>query len=135
MASSMDMLEEWAVAWSSHDMGRVTALFTDDCVYEDVTLGAVNHGKAELKQFGNGFFAAMPDLKFVLHSRCTGRSYAAIEWTMTGTQTGDLLGLPATGKSCTVRGASMLELRDGLLSRCSDYWDMATFLKQLGHAG
>jgi ketosteroid isomerase-like protein len=42
-------------------------------------------------------------------------------------------GLPAaTGKQVEVRGASILEFADGKIRRCSDYWDMATFLKQLG---
>lgn len=44
-------------------------------------------------------------------------------------------GSAATGKSCTVRGASVFELREGRFSRCSDYWDMLIYLKQLGHAG
>jgi len=51
----------------------------------------------------------------------------------TSDQTGDYPEMPATGRSCTVRGASVLELRDGLFSRCSDYYDMLTLLKQLGH--
>lgn len=133
MPSVSDLLDEWAAAWSSHDMDRVTALFTDDCTYEDVTLGVVNRGKEELRQFGNGFLAAMPDVKFPLHSKVVGQDRAALEWTMTGTQTGALGDLPATGKSCTVRGSSVLEVRDGRFSRCSDYWDMMTLLKQLGH--
>jgi hypothetical protein len=31
-----------------------------------------------------------------------------------------------------VRGASVFEFAGGRIQRCSDYWDMATFLKQLG---
>lgn len=133
MPSVSDLLDEWAAFWSSHDMDGVTALFTDDCTYEDVTLGVVNHGKEELRQFGSGFLAAMPDVEFRLNSKVAGQDRAALEWTMTGTQTGPLGDLPATGKSCTVRGSSVLELRNGLFSRCSDYWDMMTLLKQLGH--
>ena len=47
------MLDDWAMAWSVHDVDKLLSLFTDDCVYEDVTLGAVNHGKAELKGFAD----------------------------------------------------------------------------------
>jgi steroid delta-isomerase-like uncharacterized protein len=134
MATVIGMLEEWAAGWSAHDMSRVCALFTDDCVYEDVTMAVVNYGKADLRQFGEGFFVAMPDVKFSLDWRVAADDRAAAEWTMVGTQAGDLPGLPATGKRCSVRGASAFEVRDGLFSRCSDYWDMMTFLKQLGHA-
>jgi len=31
-----------------------------------------------------------------------------------------------------VRGASVVEFRDGKISRESDYWDLATYLKQVG---
>ena len=41
-------LQDWATHWSSHDMEALLSIFTDDCIYEDVTLGVVNHGKAEL---------------------------------------------------------------------------------------
>jgi steroid delta-isomerase-like uncharacterized protein len=55
-----------------------------------------------------------------------------LEWTMSGTHQGDLPGMPATGRSFSVRGATVLQLADGLISRNSDYWDMATLLGQLG---
>jgi steroid delta-isomerase-like uncharacterized protein len=55
-----------------------------------------------------------------------------MEWTMSGTQTGEMPGMPATGKTFSLRGASVVELRDGKLTRCSDYWDLVTLLKQLG---
>src|SRR5215510_9678187 len=38
------MFEEWAAAWSHHDIPKLLALCTDDCTYEDVTLGAVTRG-------------------------------------------------------------------------------------------
>jgi uncharacterized protein (TIGR02246 family) len=47
--------ERWASAWSSHDIEAALALFSDDCVYEDVARGVVNHGKEELRSFAQGF--------------------------------------------------------------------------------
>lgn len=130
--NSAGMLAEWADAWSEHDVDRVAAIFTDDCVYEDVTFGAVNHGKDELKAFGGAFLAAVPDVSVELHSAFVADEHGGMEWTMSGTQTGDLPGLPATGKRFSLRGASVVELRGGKLSRCSDYWDLATLRRQLG---
>ena len=42
-------LKQWAELWSSHNTDALLSLFTEDCVYEDVTFGLVNHGKAELR--------------------------------------------------------------------------------------
>src|SRR5206468_4072296 len=103
------VLEDWARHWSSHDLDQLVTLFTDDVVYEDVTMGAVNHGKDELRVFGEGFFAGFPDVTFELTSRFANGSWAGSEWVMRGTHRGDLPGMPATNKTVDVRGASIFE--------------------------
>jgi steroid delta-isomerase-like uncharacterized protein len=76
-------LDQWAPAWSSNDAEKLLPLFADNVDYEDVTLGAVNHGKNALRDFATGAFAAFADLKFELKSRfvaADGKS-GALEWT------------------------------------------------------
>lgn len=131
-SANKGLLEEWAAAWSSHDTDRVVSLFTDDCVYEDIPLGAVNRGKEELKAFADLFFHASPDLKVEVASRFVAGNSAAIEWTMSGTHEKDLPGMPATGKRYSFRGATVIEFNDCKIKRNSDYWDLAMFMKQLG---
>ncbi len=126
------MLEEWAASWSAGDMDRLASIFTDDCVYEDVTMGVLTHGKAELKAFADGIFAAIPDFAIELSARFATNRWGGMEWTMSGTHRGDLPGLPATGKPFTLRGSSILALSSGRIARCTDYWDMTAFLKQIG---
>lgn len=130
------MLDEWAMAWSSidnKDPERLLALFADDCVYEDITQGVGTRGKEELRSFVNRAFAAIPDFKYGVTSRFAARQWAVIEWVMSGTHTGDFPRMPATGKRfASVRGASILELEAGKIRRESDYWDAATFMKQVG---
>jgi steroid delta-isomerase-like uncharacterized protein len=126
------VIEDWARFWSAHDMDGLVALFTDDLVYEDVTMGRVNHTRAELRAFAEEFFVGFPDVKFEVRSRFATGSHGGAEWVMRGTHTGDIPGMPATGKRVEVRGASVLEFNGGKIRRCSDYWDMATFLRQIG---
>ncbi len=130
------MLDDWAMAWSSidnKDPERVLALFADGCVFEDVTFGVVARGKEELRSFVNRAFAAVPDFKYGLTSRFAASQWATIEWVMSGTHKGDFPGMPATGKRfSSVRGVSILELEAGKIRRESDYWDAATFMKQVG---
>ena len=125
-------IAEWAAAWSSHDMERLLPLFTEDVVYEDVTMDVVNRSTAELRAFGEGFFSGFPDVTFEVCSRFSNGTTGAAEWVMRGTHRGDLPGMPATGKRVDVRGVSIFEFAGHSIRRCSDYWDMATFLKQLG---
>lgn len=123
---------EWAAGWSAHDADRVVRLFTDDCVYEDATIGAVNHGKDELRAFAAAIFAAIPDFAIELSSSFVDERWAAMEWTMSGTHAADLPGLPATGQRFSVRGATILVLTPEGISRCTDYWDKATVAAQVG---
>lgn len=126
------LAENWASAWSSHKTEKLLALFTDDCMFEDVTFGVVMRGKEELRAFVDGAFAAVPDIKFKLTNHFAGRRSAVMEWVMSGTHKGDFPGLPRTGKSFSVRGATIVDLRAGKIQRESDYWDAATFMKQVG---
>ena len=126
------VFDDWAAAWSSHDPDRVLALFTDNCVFEDVAFGVVTRGKEELRSFASGAFAAVPDIKFELTSRSAAGQGAAIEWVMSGTHQGDFPGMAATGKRIAIRGATIFELEGGKIRRESDYWDAATFMRQVG---
>ena len=132
VADQTRAIEHWAAHWSAHDMERLLRLFTEDVVYEDVTMGVVNRGTAELRAFGEGFFSGFPDVTFELRSSFANGASGAAEWVMRGTHKGDLPGMPATGKRVEVRGASIFEFAGDRIRRCSDYFDMATFLKQLG---
>ena len=131
------LLDEWALPRSSNendnDPERVLALFADDCVFEDVTFGVVARGKKELRRFVTGAFAAVPDFKYELASRFAASQWAAIEWSMSGTHTGDLPEMPATGRRfSSVRGTTILELEAGKIRRESDDWDAATAMHQVG---
>jgi steroid delta-isomerase-like uncharacterized protein len=127
------VLDEWGRAWSSHDTERILALFTDDCVYEDVTFGVVNRGKQELRAFADGVFASVPDFTIEVTSRFGAGTWAGMEWVMSGTHYGDFPGMPATGKRfSSLRGATVLELQGGKIRRNSDYWDAATAMRQVG---
>ena len=112
-------IEHWAAYWSAHDMERLLPLFTEDVTYEDVTMGVRNRGAAELRAFVEMVFSRVPDLTFELQSTFADGSRGGAEWIM-------------RAKRVEVRGASIFEFAGDKIRRCSDYWDMATYLKQLG---
>jgi ketosteroid isomerase-like protein len=62
-------------------------------------------------------------LRFELHRLYVEGDAAAFEWTMY---------LARRDKEIVVPGATFVELRDGKIVRWQDYWDTATFLRQLG---
>jgi steroid delta-isomerase-like uncharacterized protein len=127
-AEDSNVAEKWIEAWNSHDVERVLVLFTPDVVYEDLPFGVRNHGSAELRAFAVGIFTAVPDLRLdLLNSSLKGR-HGTIEWVFSGTD----IGLHKTQRRFSVRGVSVIEVHGQLISRNSDYYDLATILRQLG---
>jgi steroid delta-isomerase-like uncharacterized protein len=126
------VLDELAAAWSSGDAERLAALFAEDGVLEDIPLGARVQGPDGVRAFVAPLMAAAPDFVLELTARVVSGGSAASEWRMTGTHAGDLPGMPRTDKRFDVRGASILELDGEKIKRCSDFWDMADFRRQLG---
>ena len=55
------VFDRYRDAWNNHDVDAVLEFFTDDGVYEDVTVARVNRGKAEIRVFVEETFAVFPD--------------------------------------------------------------------------
>lgn len=124
-------------AWSLHEPDRIDAIFTDDAIYEDVAGGQIYHGKAEIRQLLGAALVFAPDFRVTLRSLIVGGDTATTEWQIEGTQTGatrvgSIGELLATGRPFRLRGASVLLLRGGRIVQVTDYYDMATFWRQLG---
>ncbi len=132
MADFENFAEEYAAAWSAQDVEAILSFFTENCVYEDVALGAMNTGKQQLEDFLRATFAAIPDFRIELKSILSAGDRAASEWIMSGTQSGPFPGIPATNKKFSVPGASMIELHEGKIRRNADYWSLASLLQQVG---
>ncbi len=51
VAIAADTAQSAILAWNAHDPEKVALFYTDDAVYEDATLGIVNHGTTDLRKF------------------------------------------------------------------------------------
>ena len=130
-SNSDNLLRQLIEAENSHDLEGMLVLMTDDVVIEDVPFGMVMRGKDGVKQGFSGFFAAASDFKVEPKSWVANDKSFALEVIFTGTQKGDLPGLPATGKRFSVRGCSYGEFENGKIKGRRDYWDLASLTKQL----
>ncbi len=126
------LVHELYDAWSLHQPERIDAIFTDDAIYEDVAGGQIVRGKEAIKQLLRAAYAWAPDFRVAMKSLVIGDDTAATEWVSEGIQTGPVGDLPASGNSFQLRGVSILTFRDGKIAKVTDYYDMASFLRQLG---
>jgi steroid delta-isomerase-like uncharacterized protein len=120
--------EKWIAAWNSRNPDKMLPLFTDDVFYEDVAFSEVSHGHAGLRKFVASELEAVPDLELKLLRASVHNGHGTIEWTFSGTDKG----IYKTGKKFSVRGVSVIDIRDGKISRNLDFYDSATIMRQLG---
>jgi steroid delta-isomerase-like uncharacterized protein len=116
------LIHDLVDAISAHDVEKMASLLTQDCVYEDVALGSVMRGAEELKTGYSKLFSAIPDFNLELKSLFIAGDGVGTEWVMTGTL--------ATGRSFSIRGASVTELRGKKVKRNRDYYDPAMLLQR-----
>lgn len=120
--------EQWIAGWNSHSPEKMLPLFADDIVYEDVAFGEISHGKAEVSKFAASEFEAVPDLELKLLRAEIHGSHGTIEWSFSGTDKD----IYKTGKKFSVRGVSVIDVRDGKIVRNLDFYDSGTIMRQVG---
>jgi steroid delta-isomerase-like uncharacterized protein len=120
-------------AWNAHDSAAVASHTADNAVYEDVALGRVLHGPSEIASFVEEATRSSSDFRFEVVSLFTAGNDYANEWVMLGTNDREVRGVPATGRSFRVRGASIGRLdASGRIVENRDYYNLAELLTQLG---
>src|SRR5262245_3717406 len=83
---------------------------------------------ADLRKFAASIFESVLDVKFELGNSTVNRGHGTIEWIFTGTDKG----LYKTGKRFSVRSVSVIDLREGRISRNLDFYDAASIMRQVG---
>lgn len=126
-------IQDYFDAWNSRDGARVAAFLADDVIYEDLGVGLVVEGRDAVVGAVAKTAAFSSDYVFSLRSAFQAGNDYAVEWEMRGTNTGEVRGLPATGKTYVIRIATVGRLNDqGKIMVNRDYWNMADYLVQVG---
>ena len=133
LIATRNFLDRYLDAWNAHDPAAVARHMADGAIYEDVALGRVLHGPSEMATFVEEATRSSSDFRFEVVSLFMVGSNYATEWIMLGTNDRALPGVPATGRSFRVRGASVGKLdSSGLIVENRDYYNLAELLTQLG---
>ncbi len=73
-----------------------------------------------------------PDMKFeVLHVAADG-DHVFVHYHFTGTNTGPMMGAPASNKKVDYKGVDLVRMKDGVAVEHWDYGDNIAFMKQMG---
>jgi len=119
---------------NSHDVTKFTSLFSENCIYEEVASGRSYRTREKIAVYIGSTISGIPDTKFETVNILANDSLAVVEWIWKGTNSVGWadMGLPATNKYLELRGLSIMVIKNGLITRNSDYWDWNTFLIGIG---
>ena len=111
-----------------------------DLFKESVSIENIDHDPARgqvpgpegYRVFFSGLREAFPDLSVALDTLVADEDSIAIAYTLTGTQTGPLMGFPPTGKKIKIRGMQISKFKNGKMVERWGSSDELGMLQQLG---
>ncbi|MFC5757909.1 nuclear transport factor 2 family protein [Rhizobium sp. GCM10022189] len=118
--------------YNSHRIGDVAALYAVDATHEDIAHGRTKFGPQAIADGLRKFIGWFPDAEWKLGSITVGTNRkAAVQYTLTGTLSVAMGPIAPRGQKISLRGLMVLTIENEKISRSEDYWDAATFQKQL----
>ena len=132
-----DFARRWEEAWNSHEPERLLNLMTEDIVYDDSAWPRTMRGHADVREFLDHTWRALPDLEFELGEEpflLPGGAKAVLYWKGTATFTGPLdpPGFAASGARLAFDGFDLHEYRDGRVARLRIVFDVMDVSRQAG---
>jgi len=113
------------------NIGVIDELVAADYVGHDPAQPEM-HGPEGIKGFVTSYLAAFPDGKITIDDQLAEGDLVATRWTGRGTQQGELMGIPATGKEVTISGITISRVKNGKVVEEWSNWDTLGMLQQLG---
>jgi steroid delta-isomerase-like uncharacterized protein len=96
------------------------------------TLPGLPTGPEGQKQLVTVYRNAFPDVHFTIDEQIAEGDKVVTRWTGRGTHKGELLGIPATGKSSTVTGIAVDRIVNGKIAESWGIFDQFGMMQQLG---
>ena len=132
MEQNKTAIKQW---FDSFNRGRDAALAVpDEVVTHDYVMHDPSgdlHGREALREFVRSLFGGLPDLTMALDEIMAEGDRLAYRFTVSGTHTGELMGLAATGKHVEVSITSMARFAGGKMAEEFQTWDFHGFLQQI----
>jgi steroid delta-isomerase-like uncharacterized protein len=121
----------WCDAYNAHDVERIVSLYSADGRHLEIAQGRAAEGQEAIRQGLDGFLAAFPDAHWAQEEIIATMAGAAIAYTVTGSLQRQLGPFGAHGQQLELRGVHFLRLSGPEIVESRDYWDSATFARQM----
>jgi len=121
--------------WNEGKLYVADEIYSDDYIYHPLFPNPMGDmDKEERKLFIAAYLNAFPDLHFTIEDQIAEGDLVATRWTATGTQKGELMGIPPLGKPepGTTTGIDIARIVDGKVVEVWACFDMLGMLEQIG---
>jgi steroid delta-isomerase-like uncharacterized protein len=118
--------------FNEHQPDRASEYFIADAVWHGGSLGNIA-GRDNVVNLLRVFIGALPDLNAVEQAVIASGDLVAMRLVVTATHSGDLLGIPASGRRVSWDAVDIYKVTDD--GKIGEEWaldDMAAFASQLG---
>lgn len=121
-------------AFNEHDIEFLRHSVTDDFVRHDLAgaLRSAGVGAVEVKSFLGALLAGIPDLRLEVQDMVPSTDRVTMRYCFSGTHTGTLLGIEATGRSVEFSGINIYRFAGDKIAEVWQLWDWAGMLHQIG---
>lgn len=115
--------------FNQHDFSVLGDYMKEDYIQHNPL---VPQGRDGFASFFQAAFRAVPNWKYELKNIISGGDFVWVYGTYSGTQTGEWLSIPATGKAFAFDAVDIFRLDDGRLAEHWDVMDVYGLFRQLG---
>jgi len=106
--------------------------YAENAIVEDSMHTKPFIGRAAIMERKNIITSAASDAKITITNRIVTGHQITAEWVATGIHTGDLPGLPASGRPFSIHGVTVVIRHEGKIVREALYYDVNQLYRQLG---
>jgi steroid delta-isomerase-like uncharacterized protein len=118
--------------WSEGRLEVIDELIADDFVTTVVGAPEQIRGPQGFREFVAMYRKAFPDLRITVDEQIAEGETVVTRWTATGTNEGELMGMPASGKQATTAGININRVAGGKLVEGWGLFDQLGLLQQIG---
>lgn len=117
--------------WNEGKMATLDEVYAEDVVNHELPPG-LPPGVEGTKAYLGMFKSAFPDTQMTVEDQIAEGDTVVTRWTATGTHSGELMGIPPTGKQVTVTGIEISRFAGGQIVESWGQFDQMGMMQQLG---
>ncbi|HMC98703.1 MAG TPA: ester cyclase, partial [Ferruginibacter sp.] len=106
--------------------------YAENAIVDDSMHAQPFIGRAAIMERKNIITSAASEAKITITNRIVTCHQVRAEWVATGIHTGDLPGLPASGRPFSIHGVTVVIRHEGKIVREALYYDVNQLHRQLG---